>query len=72
MGSRLAGSGVDAVYGVRLVGRFGDCTVWGYRRFRYRSCGKQFNERSTGLLNRTSTIPSFFTRDFNAVELDAK
>ena len=25
----------------------------GYRRFRCRECGRQFNERSTGLLNRT-------------------
>ncbi len=28
-------------------------TAQGYRRFRYRSCGKQFNERSAGVLNRT-------------------
>jgi putative transposase len=28
-------------------------TAQGYRRFRCRTCGKQFNERSTGLLNRT-------------------
>ena len=28
-------------------------TAQGYRRFRCRACGKQFNERSTGLLNRT-------------------
>ncbi|MFL5284542.1 MAG: hypothetical protein ACJ8AW_27030, partial [Rhodopila sp.] len=28
-------------------------TAHGYRRFRCRSCGKQFNERSGGLLNRT-------------------
>ena len=28
-------------------------TVQGYRRFRCRICGKQFNERSSGLLNRT-------------------
>jgi putative transposase len=28
-------------------------TVQGYCRFRCRTCGKQFNERSTGLLNRT-------------------
>jgi DNA-directed RNA polymerase subunit RPC12/RpoP len=26
-------------------------TIQGYRRFRCRACGKQFNERSTGLLN---------------------
>ena len=28
-------------------------TAQGYRRFRCRDCGKQFNERSSGLLNRT-------------------
>src|SRR3954454_9412950 len=28
-------------------------TAQGYRRFRCRTCGKQFNERSGGLLNRT-------------------
>ena len=28
-------------------------TAQGYRRFRCRDCAKQFNERSTGLLNRT-------------------
>ena len=28
-------------------------TVQGYRRFRCRDCGRQFNERSAGLLNRT-------------------
>src|SRR5208283_104806 len=28
-------------------------TTQGYRRFRCRTCGKQFNERSAGLLNRT-------------------
>ena len=27
-------------------------TTQGYRRFRCRTCGKQFNERSAGLLNR--------------------
>jgi len=30
-----------------------ECTAQGYRRFRCRACGKQFNERSAGLLNRT-------------------
>jgi hypothetical protein len=30
-----------------------DLTAQGYRRFRCRTCGKQFNERSAGLLNRT-------------------
>ena len=28
-------------------------TAQGYRRFRGRECGKQFNERSAGVLNRT-------------------
>ena len=28
-------------------------TAQGYRRFRCRNCGKQFNERSQSLLNRT-------------------
>ena len=27
-------------------------TAQGYRRFRCRACGKQFNERSGGVLNR--------------------
>ncbi len=30
-----------------------ELTARGYRRFRYRACGKQFNERSGGILNRT-------------------
>ena len=29
-----------------------ELTVHGYRRFRCRACGKQFNERSDGVLNR--------------------
>ena len=29
-------------------------TTRGYRRFRCRACGKQFNERSGGILNRSS------------------
>ena len=29
----------------------------GYRRFRCRQCGKQFNERSGGLLNRAQYPP---------------
>jgi len=43
------------VHGVRLDGRFRAAGVHrsGYRRFRCRACGKQFNERSTGSLNRT-------------------
>ena len=34
-----------------------DRTAQGYRRFRCRDCGKQFNERSDGVLNRAS-LPS--------------
>jgi len=34
-----------------------EVTAQGYRRFRCRDCGKQFNERSGGVLNRTS-LPS--------------
>jgi putative transposase len=34
-----------------------DPAAQGYRRFRYRDCGKQFNERSDGVLNRAS-LPS--------------
>jgi transposase-like protein len=34
-----------------------DLTAQGYRRFRCRACGKQFNERSDGVLNRAS-LPS--------------
>src|SRR5271157_3187194 len=30
-----------------------ECTSRGYRRFRCRACGKQFNERSGRILNRT-------------------
>ena len=34
-----------------------EVTAQGYRRFRCRDCGRQFNERSSGVLNRTS-LPS--------------
>ena len=34
-----------------------DLTAQGYRRFRCRGCGEQFNERSDGVLNRAS-LPS--------------
>ena len=30
-----------------------EVTARGYRRFRCRTCGRQFNERSAGVLNRT-------------------
>ena len=34
-----------------------EVTARGYRRFRCRTCGRQFNERSAGVLNRTC-LPS--------------
>ena len=34
-----------------------EVTAQGYRRFRCRACGRQFNERSAGVLNRTC-LPS--------------
>jgi transposase-like protein len=34
-----------------------EVTAQGYRRFRCRSCGQQFNERSGGVLNR-NCLPS--------------
>ena len=34
-----------------------ELTAQGYRRFRCRDCGKQFNQRSDGILNRAS-LPS--------------
>jgi transposase-like protein len=39
--------------GSAAVSERSECTAQGYRRFRCRACGKQFNERSTGILNRT-------------------
>src|SRR5450755_3936497 len=39
--------------GSTAVSERSERTAQGYRRFRCRTCGKQFNERSTGLLNRT-------------------
>src|SRR6202162_5182426 len=39
--------------GSAAVSERSERTAQGYRRFRCRTCGKQFNERSTGLLNRT-------------------
>jgi putative transposase len=39
--------------GSAAVSKRPERTVQGYRRFRCRACGKQFNERSGGLLNRT-------------------
>src|ERR1700758_474412 len=39
--------------GSSAVSERSERTVQGYRRFRCLTCGKQFNERSAGLLNRT-------------------
>ena len=39
--------------GSAAVSERNERTAQGYRRFRCRACGKQFNERSAGVLNRT-------------------
>ena len=39
--------------GSTVVSERNERTTQGYRRFRCRACGKQFNERSESLLNRT-------------------
>jgi DDE superfamily endonuclease len=39
--------------GSAAVSERNESTAQGYRRFRCRPCGKQFNERSAGVLNRT-------------------
>jgi putative transposase len=39
--------------GSAAVSERSECTAQGYRRSRCRACGKQFNERSAGSLNRT-------------------
>src|SRR6201746_759929 len=39
--------------GSTAVSERSERTTQGYRRFRCRDCGKQFNERSESLLNRT-------------------
>jgi putative transposase len=39
--------------GSAVVSERSEPTAQGYRRFRCRACGKQFNERSAGSLNRT-------------------
>src|ERR1700683_2354941 len=39
--------------GSRAVSERNERTTQGYRRFRCRACGKQFNERGESLLNRT-------------------
>lgn len=44
------GCGVEC--GSEVVSERPELTVQGYRRFRWRACGKQFNERSGTVLNR--------------------
>jgi putative transposase len=39
--------------GLTAVSERPERTAQGYRRFRCRTCSKQFNERSSGMLNRT-------------------
>jgi hypothetical protein len=49
--------------GSAAVTKWLDMTALGYRRFRCRACGRRFNERSGGVLNRTclpSDITAFF------------
>src|SRR5438105_1950203 len=46
-------------------------TAQGYRRFRCRECGKQFNERSAGVLNRTH-YRSDTVADFELKHLDVR
>jgi hypothetical protein len=50
---------LDGLRVLRLGGGNGAAGVHrpGYHRFRCRDCGKQFNERSAGLLNGSSTLP---------------
>ena len=46
---------MDCVYcGSDAVTERPEVTAQGYRRYRCRHCGRQFNERSSGVLNRTS------------------
>ena len=52
--ARFRGMKRDAVPGMSINGRQASAarTAQGYRRFRCGNCGKQFNERNAGLLNR--------------------
>src|SRR4051812_12032912 len=55
------GAGMDCVCcGSAAVTERPERTAQGYRRFRCRDCGKQFNERSSGCLNHTQ-FPSDVT-----------
>jgi len=55
---RLIGMPMDCVCrGLPAVTERSDLTARGHRRFRCQGCGKQFNERSGGVLNRTC-LPS--------------
>src|ERR1700744_166676 len=52
-GARRIGSMECVGCGSAAVSQRSERTAQGYRRFRCRACGKQFNERSEGILNRT-------------------
>ena len=41
-----------SVCGSAAISERPERTTQGYRRYRYGTCGKQFNERSVGVLNR--------------------
>ena len=47
--------------GSAVVSERSERTAQGYRRFRCRTCGKQFNERSPGALNRMQYPPGVVT-----------
>src|ERR1700752_3696361 len=50
---RMSGRTILSLLAPSRVAERPELTAQGYRRFRCRDCGKQFNERSTSLLNRT-------------------
>jgi hypothetical protein len=51
------GTGMDCVAcGSAAVTERSERTAQGYRRFRCRECGKQYNERSGGVLNHTHGV----------------
>jgi transposase-like protein len=47
--------------GSERIGERPERTAQGYRRFRCRACGKQFNERTGTALNRTVPVQGFET-----------
>jgi DNA-directed RNA polymerase subunit RPC12/RpoP len=63
-GSRLAGSRLERCVecGSLAASERPERTAQGYRRLRCRNCGKQFNQRSMDLLNRTQHPSAVFAR----------